>query len=89
TRVAAGVASQLAATAGPPSLAGPAREHARATAEAALRTLGHLADDGWRAIIGDGPTDVAGNRLGADAVAERSDPFDPLALELSRVGQPG
>jgi len=24
--------------------------------------------------------------LGADAVAERSDPFDPLGAELSRVG---
>jgi hypothetical protein len=24
-------------------------------------------------------------RLGADAVAERSDPFDPLGAELSRI----
>ena len=89
TRVAAGVASQLAATAGPSSLTGPAREHARATAEAALRTIDRLSDDGWRAIIGDGPTDVAGSRLGADAVAERSEAFDPLAVELGRVAPRG
>nr|MBA2718098.1 hypothetical protein [Chloroflexota bacterium] len=47
------------------------------------------ADDGWRAIIGDGPADLAGSRLGADAVAERSDPFDPLGVETDRVGQLG
>ena len=68
-------------------LTGRAVEHARATAAAALRTLDRLADDGWRAVIGDGPADAADASLGADAVAERSDPFDPLGAELGRVGQ--
>lgn len=82
TRVAAGVAADLAATREPAILAGLALDHARATAAAALRTLEHLADDGWRAVIGDGPADGPDHRLGADAVAERSDGFDALAIAL-------
>jgi hypothetical protein len=89
TRVAAGVATELAAALAAPSLVGLALDHARATAEAALRTLDRLADDGWRAVIGDGPSEAASLRLGADAVAERTDPFDPLGRELGRVGLPG
>ncbi|HLO34616.1 MAG TPA: hypothetical protein VK194_00975 [Candidatus Deferrimicrobium sp.] len=69
--------------------AGVALEHARATAAAALRTLDRLADDGWRAVIGDGPADATELRLGADAIAERSEPFDPLGAELARVGPSG
>jgi hypothetical protein len=89
TRVAASVAADRAASVEPSGLAGVAREHARATAEAALRTLDRLADDGWRSVIGDGPADAIADALGADAVAERTDPFDPLGRELSRVGQGG
>jgi hypothetical protein len=89
TRIAASVAAAFAATTEPASLAGTALEHARATAAAALRTLDRLADDGWRAVIGDGPEDATHLRLGADAVAERSDPFDPLGGELSRIGLAG
>jgi hypothetical protein len=85
TRVAAGVAADVSDAVEPRRLAGPALAHARATAEAALRTLERLADDGWRAVIGDGPADAADIRLGADAVAERSDGFDPLGRELSRT----
>ena len=88
TRIAASVAAALAASTEPPNLAGAALEHARATAAAALQTLTRLDDDGWRAVIGDGPADAIDLRLGADAVAERSDPFDPLGNELSRVGLP-
>src|SRR4051812_3063069 len=86
TRVAARVAAQVDASAEPRTLSGAALDHARATAAAALRTIEQLADEGWRAVIGDGPADAVDIRLGADAVAERSDPFDPLARELSRVG---
>jgi hypothetical protein len=86
TRVAAGVAARIAATLDAPRLGGPALEHARETAAAALRTLDRLADDGWRSVIGDGPSEVSG--LGADAVAERSDPFDPFAGELTAVSRP-
>ena len=85
-RVAALVAGQLEATHEEAPLAGSALAHARATAEAALRTLERLADDGWRAVTGESPSD-ANARFGADAVAERSESFDPLARELSRVGQ--
>lgn len=86
TRVAAGVAGSVAAALEPTRLRGAALDHARATAESALRTLDRLADEGWRTVVGDGPADAAGNRLGADAVVERTDPFDPLVGELSRVG---
>jgi hypothetical protein len=70
----------------PRSLAGAALDHARATAESALRALDRLADDGWRSVIGDGPAEAVDLRLGADAVAERSDPFDPLGQELAHIG---
>jgi hypothetical protein len=86
TRMSATVADALAAATEPRALAGPALDHARATADAALRTLERLADDGWRSVIGDGPAEAADLRLGADAVAERSDAFDPLGQELARVG---
>ncbi|MEA2548617.1 MAG: hypothetical protein QOE42_1215, partial [Chloroflexota bacterium] len=85
TRLAASVAAAVAASTERPALAGAALEHARATAAAALQTLDRLADDGWRAVIGDGPADAIDLRLGADAVAERSDPFDPLGRELGRM----
>jgi hypothetical protein len=80
------VADALAAATEPRALAGPALDHARATAAAALQTLERLADDGWRSVIGDGPAEAADLRLGADAVAERSDGFDPLGQELARAG---
>ena len=86
TRVAAGVAAALAEFVEPRRLAGIALEHAQSTAQAAMRTLERLADDGWRSVIGDGPADAADIRLGADAVAERSDAFDPLGKELARSG---
>jgi hypothetical protein len=85
TRVAARIAGDVAAATEPVRLSGVALEHARETAASALGTIERLADDGWRAVIGDGPADAADIRLGADAVAERSDPFDPLGRELGRV----
>ncbi len=85
TRIGATVAAGYAASTEAPVLAGTALEHARATAAAALRTLDRLADDGWRAVVGDGPADAADLRLGADAVAERSEAFDPLGAELGRA----
>ena len=74
SRVAAAVATGPRATAlEPGSLTGRALAHARATADAALRTLEQIADQGWRAVIGDTPAPGANARFGADAVAERSD----------------
>lgn len=86
TRVAAIVAAEVGAAREAGPLTGPALTHARATAEAALRTLERLADDGWRSVIGVGPADQAESGIGADAVSERTDPFDPLARELSKLG---
>ncbi|HZC32844.1 MAG TPA: lysine 5,6-aminomutase subunit alpha [Candidatus Bathyarchaeia archaeon] len=85
TRIQAVVAAEIAAAYAERSLSEGALEHARATSTTALRTLEALANDGWRSVIGDGPESAVGSRLGADAVAERSDPFDPLGAELSRV----
>jgi hypothetical protein len=86
TRIQGMVAAEIAAAYAERSLGEGALEHARSTAATALRTLEGLADHGWRSVMGDGPTGAEGARLGADAVAERSDPFDPLGSELSRVG---
>jgi len=84
TRVAASVAAEAGALREIGPLSGSALAHARGTSEAALRTLERLADDGWRAVVG--PADREESRIGADAVAERTDGFDPLARELSQVG---
>jgi hypothetical protein len=81
TRVAAAVAGDLAGARAGSALAGRAAEHAAETILAARGTLEALAEAGWRAVVGVGPSQ--GRRAGsAEAVAERSDPFDPLGDEL-------
>ncbi|MGK2852236.1 MAG: hypothetical protein ACSLFN_15195, partial [Candidatus Limnocylindrales bacterium] len=69
----------------PGALVGAAAEHATAVVTAALETLELLADLGWRAVVGDGPPAGGGTggsgswrAMGGDAVAERTEPFDPL-----------
>jgi hypothetical protein len=86
TRLAAGVTTELAGSLEPPSLGGPALDHAKATVAEALTTLERLAEDGWRAVLGDslqGPERV---RLGEDSVAERTETFDPFGRALAAVG---
>jgi D-Lysine 5,6-aminomutase TIM-barrel domain of alpha subunit len=82
-RAAAVVAAELASVSPPGALQGVAVEHAQAVVRAALATLDALADQGWRAVVGDGPaSEPEGGRprsLGGDAVAERTEAFDPLA----------
>jgi hypothetical protein len=83
-RAAATIAGDLASAAPPGSLEGMALGHARAVVAAAAGTLDRLADLGWRAVVGDapGPADQVSGRpraLGGDAVAERTEAFDPLA----------
>ncbi|MEX2183175.1 MAG: lysine 5,6-aminomutase subunit alpha [Chloroflexota bacterium] len=84
-RAAGRVGSEVVGATVPGRLTGVAEEHAAAAIAAALTTLERLGDLGWRAVVGDGPGGGggagAGGRwaLGADAVAERTDPFDPLA----------
>jgi hypothetical protein len=46
---------------------------------AAVSTLERIADLGWRAVLGD-PPGGSGPWLGADAMAERTESFDPLAV---------
>ena len=69
----------------PSGLAGVALEHARGAIGVALATIEMLTDRGWRAVVGDS-TGGATRSLGGDAVAERTEPFDPFAplLEPTR-----
>ena len=85
-RAAAVTAAELAeiSTVGP--LLGAAEAHASAMVAAAMSTLERLADLGWRAVVGEPPrrSDHAGPRgtrsaIGGEAVAERTEAFDPLA----------
>ena len=78
-RAAAAVAAEVAESSGPPPLTGPALAYAQATVTAALRTLERLADLGWRDVLGEAMGGRRRERLGADAVVERVEAFDPLA----------
>jgi hypothetical protein len=77
-RAAAAVAAEVAASSEVGALTGPALDHARATFAAAEATLDRLADTGWRAVLGQAIEGPPGERLGADAVVERSESFDPF-----------
>lgn len=81
-RAASSVAGQLAAAWGERKLGGEASAHADAVLVAAIRTLEQLDGSGWRSILGEAPGGGERLRLGADAVAERADGFDPLAPML-------
>ena len=86
SRLAANVTRGLAGAYEPAALDGPAMEHARAIVAAALTTLERLADDGWRAVLGDSLDGAEQVRLGADSVAERTEAFDPFGRALATVG---
>ena len=80
TRSIVNVAADVAATYGPIDPRGIALEHARATVAAAIATLERLAADGWSSVLGS-PLDRPGvPRLGADAVVERTESFDPFLV---------
>jgi hypothetical protein len=83
TRAAAAVSSEIRRSLPGGTLDGAALDHARATVAAAIATLERLGDEGWRAVLGVAPGG-AGPRLGADAVAERTESFDPLAAPAVR-----
>ena len=84
-RAAASVAAEVAAASPPGALAGAALDHARSMVRAAADTLQGLADGGWRTVAGDAP---GGGRAlrGRDAVAERTETFDPFEPLLGRRG---
>jgi len=84
-RAAAATAAEVAevSTAGP--LGGAAEAHASAMLAAAMATLERLSELGWRAVVGEPPRRgdhgegvVARVAIGGDAVAERTETFDPL-----------
>jgi hypothetical protein len=82
-RAASSVAAEVAAAAPPGALAGAALEHARSMVRAAIATLEQLGDGGWRAVAGDAPG--SGRALqGREAVAERTEGFDPFEPWLGR-----
>ncbi len=78
TRAATQVAAEVRRSLRPTPLDGAALDHARAALEAATLVLEGIAEHGWSAVLG---VPVKGRDrafLGADAVAERSEPFDPF-----------
>jgi hypothetical protein len=85
SRLAATVGRELADSLELPALRGPALEHARATVAAATTTLERLADDGWRAVLGDALPGTERVRIGEDSVAERTEAFDPFGSALAAV----
>ncbi len=83
-RALAVTAGELAEVTTPGALTGAAEAHAAAMTAAALATLERLADLGWRAVVGDDA--ATRGAMGGDAVAERTEPFDPLAAIGLRPG---
>lgn len=83
TRAAARVAAEVGAAREPSELAGIALEHARGAIGVAMATIEMLTDRGWRAVAGDGLGVAAARGLGREAVAERTESFDPIDVALS------
>jgi hypothetical protein len=81
-RAASAVATGLRAGRSAPELTGPAADHATRAIAAADATLAALSETGWRTVV-DQPLAVGPWGLGAEAVAERSSSFDPLAVEVA------
>jgi hypothetical protein len=81
TCAAATTAAGLWASRVPPALRGPSAQHLTALVRAANATLDQLERSGWSALV-DQPMGLPANRLGADAVAERTEAFDVLAPEM-------
>ncbi|HEY7735629.1 MAG TPA: lysine 5,6-aminomutase subunit alpha [Candidatus Limnocylindrales bacterium] len=80
-RSAAMVAAELARSVRGGQLEGAALAHAKGAVSAAIATLERLADGGWPSVLGETPSGARRDRprLGADAVTERTESFDPLA----------
>jgi len=82
TRATAALAAELAASPAE-ALARPAvAAHAAALLAAAANTLERLGDTGWSSVLGTPLGGAGRNRLGADAVTERTEAFDPLVAAL-------
>ena len=83
-RAASQVSADVALATEPGALTGVALDHARGMIAAALETLDRLADDGWRAVAGDPPSWARPRTATRDAVAERTESFDPFGARLGR-----
>ncbi len=78
TRAAAAVGLETAGSLGPLRPRGAALTMARGTVSAAVATLERIAASGWPSILGEPIRPARRGRLGADAVVERTESFDPL-----------
>ena len=83
TRGMAQVAASLRASRIPPELTGIAATHANGAVAAATQTLEALEDRGWQALV-DHPLGIRAAG-GVDPVVERTESFDPLAIEVARA----
>jgi hypothetical protein len=81
TRAAAAVAMGLRDGRSAPVLRGAAADHANRAVAAAAATLAALEETGWRSVV-DQPLAFGAHGLGADAVAERTEAFDVLSVEV-------
>ena len=78
TRTAVRVARDVDRATGPRILRGDALEHARRSVESAVALLVRVETEGWPAVLGLVP--AIGGHLGGEAVAERTEDFDPFAV---------
>jgi hypothetical protein len=78
TRAAASLAAEIAETSDHMLSRPPIVAQAEALLAAAEATLDGLADQGWESVLGAPLGGPAHDRLGADAVVERTETFDPL-----------
>ena len=88
TAVAAGraavmVAAELGTAFGARRLEGVALEHAQGVVNAAIQTLERLNEAGWHSVLGEAPGGGERVRIGAGAVTERSEGFDPIPRDLA------
>ena len=80
TRALAAVALETSGSLGPIRPRGPALTMARGTVIAAIAALERIAASGWPSILGEPIGSARRERLGANAVVERTEAFDPLAV---------
>ena len=73
------VAIESARSFEPRVVSGSAREHGDAIVDEAIVSLERLRDEGWRSILGEAMPVRDRDRLGATAVLERTETFDPFA----------
>ena len=82
TRVAARVGRDVDLALGPRRLHGPALDHALAVVQAGQLLLEGLASVGWQAVTGTRIDTSERAGPGWDTVVQRSEAFDPFALDL-------